>query len=67
MYGNSRCLCLARQALWQSIGDAEEDEVVNEEQQTPRLARERDRELSSGEVSGLTHQEVMEAARRALR
>jgi len=54
------------QTLWQSISEADEADVVNEEQQALRLARERDRELSSGKVSGLTHQEVMEAARRAL-
>lgn len=51
------------QALWQSIdaglADADEREAVRE-------ALRRDQELSSGEVAGRTHEEVMQAARRAL-
>ena len=54
------------QTLWQSIGEADEADGRDEEKQAIRLARERDRELSSGEVTGLTHEEVMEAARQAL-
>jgi putative addiction module component (TIGR02574 family) len=51
------------QALWESIDaglpDSEERAAVNE-------AMQRDNELSSGKVTGRTHEEVMQAARRAL-
>lgn len=51
------------QALWQSIdvglADPDEREAVRE-------AIRRDEELSSGAAAGRTHEEVMEAARRAL-
>ena len=51
------------QALWESIDaglpDTDERAAVTE-------AIHRDNELSSGEVTGRTHEEVMQAARRAL-
>ena len=51
------------QALWQSIdaglADTGEREAVRE-------AIWRDEELSSGAVAGRTHEEVMQAARRAI-
>jgi len=51
------------QALWQSIdaglADANERDAVRE-------AIRRDEELSSGAVAGRTHEEVMQAARRAI-
>jgi putative addiction module component (TIGR02574 family) len=51
------------QALWQSIdaglADTEEGDAVRE-------AIRRDEELSSGAVAGRTHDEVMQAARRAI-
>jgi len=51
------------QALWQSIeeglADADEGSVVRE-------AVARDEELSSGVVEGRSHEEVMQAARRAI-
>jgi putative addiction module component (TIGR02574 family) len=51
------------QALWESIDtglpDTDELAAVNE-------AIQRDEELSSGKVTGRTHEEVMQAARRAL-
>ena len=54
---------LLAQALWESIDgglpDADERAAVNE-------AIHRDEELSSGKVTGRTHEEVMKAARRAL-
>jgi putative addiction module component (TIGR02574 family) len=54
---------LLAQALWESIDaglpDSEERAAVNE-------AIQRDEELSSGKVTGRTHEEVMQAARRAL-
>jgi putative addiction module component (TIGR02574 family) len=48
------------QALWESIdaGLPESDEA-----EATREAIQRDEELSSGKVTGLTHAEVMEAAR----
>ena len=51
------------QALWQSI-DTDRPEVS--EQEAVRDAIRRDGELSSGTVIGRTHQEVMEAARKAI-
>jgi putative addiction module component (TIGR02574 family) len=51
------------QALWESIDagvpDADERAAIAE-------AIRRDRELSSNNVAGRTHEEVMEAARRSL-
>ena len=51
------------QALWESIDaglpDTEERAAVAE-------AIQRDEELSSGKVAGRTHEEVVQAARRAL-
>jgi putative addiction module component (TIGR02574 family) len=51
------------QALWQSIDadlpDTDENDAVRE-------AVRRDQELSSGTVAGRTHEEVMQAARRAI-
>jgi putative addiction module component (TIGR02574 family) len=51
------------QALWQSIDagltDCDENAAVQE-------AIRRDQELSSGKVTGRSHEEVMKAARRAL-
>ena len=51
------------QALWESIdsGLSESDERA-----AIREVIERDEELSSGKVVGLTHEEVVEAVRRAL-
>jgi len=52
------------QALWQSIDaglpDTYAHAAVNE-------AIQRDEDLSSGKVTGRTHEEVMQAARRALK
>jgi len=52
------------QALWESIdaglADADERSAVAE-------AIQRDEELSSGKVTGRTHEEVMQSARRALK
>ena len=51
------------QALWESIDaglpDTDESAAVKE-------AIQRDEELSSGKVTGRTHEDVMKAARRAL-
>lgn len=55
------------QALWHSIEELAADEDNPEERKALEQARKRDRELASGAVEGRTHQQVMEAARRALR
>ncbi len=51
------------QALWQSIdvglANADEDQAVEE-------AIRRDQEITSGAVTGRTHDEVMQAARNAI-
>jgi putative addiction module component (TIGR02574 family) len=51
------------QALWESIdaGSADIDEEA-----AVREAIRRDQELSSGDVAGRTHDQVMQAARRAI-
>lgn len=51
------------QTLWQSI-DAEVTEI--DEQAALRESIQRDQELSSGSVASRTHEEVMQAARRAI-
>lgn len=51
------------EALWQSIGEGPR---TDGEQEAIEQAERRDAELTSGEVSGRTHAEVMRAARRAI-
>ena len=51
------------QALWQSIDAGLAD---TNERDAVREAVGRDQELSSGAVAGRTHEEVMQAARRAI-
>lgn len=51
------------QALWQSIDTGLAD---TNEQEAVREAIRRDEEISSGAVAGRTHDEVMQAARRAI-
>ena len=53
--------------LWRSIDEGLGTQLgVDEEREALQQARSRDAELSSGAVTGRTHEEVMEAARRAL-
>jgi putative addiction module component (TIGR02574 family) len=52
------------QALWESIDSEVPD---TDELAAVREAIRRDEELSSGKVAGRTHEEVMEAARLALK
>lgn len=52
------------QALWESIDSGLPD---TDEREAVREAIRRDEELASGRVTGRTHEEVMEAARRALK
>jgi putative addiction module component (TIGR02574 family) len=51
------------QALWESINAGLVD---TDEKNALREAARRDQELSSGTASGRTHEEVIQAARRAL-
>jgi putative addiction module component (TIGR02574 family) len=51
------------QALWQSIDDGLR---AGEEREAIEQAARRDAELTSGAVPGRSHEEVMQAARRAL-
>jgi putative addiction module component (TIGR02574 family) len=56
------------QALWQSIGDqlvAESPDT--DEADAVSVALKRDADLDSGQVAGRSHEQVMEAVRRALR
>jgi putative addiction module component (TIGR02574 family) len=55
------------QSLWQSIHEAMRPDAEAEERETLHKARRRDRELASGVVTGRTHEQVMEAARKALK
>lgn len=55
------------QALWQSIEEGPEVDGSAEERDAVERARRRDRELATGAVEGRSHEQVMEAARRALR
>lgn len=60
------------QELWQSIGESSPSETadgrneVDERKEAIQTALRRNAELTSGAVPGRTHEEVMEAARRAL-
>jgi putative addiction module component (TIGR02574 family) len=52
------------QALWESIETGLPD---TDERAAVKEAIQRDKDLSSGKVTGHTHEEVMQAARRALK
>jgi putative addiction module component (TIGR02574 family) len=51
------------QALWQSI---DEGLQAGEESEAVERAHRRDEDLTSGAVAGRSHEDVMEAARRAI-
>lgn len=51
------------EALWQSIGAGL---AAGKEREAVQIAAQREAELTSGIVIGRTHEEVMQAARRAL-
>jgi putative addiction module component (TIGR02574 family) len=56
------------QALWQSIDDRfADDSFTSDEHEAITLALRRDADLASGQVSGRTHEQVMEAVRRAMK
>ena len=52
------------QALWESIETGLPD---TDERAAVKEAIQRDKDLSSGKVTGRTHEEIMQAARRALK
>ncbi len=54
------------QELWQTIDEGLVSPSVEDEGQIVAEAERRDAELSSGAVTGRTHEQVMEALRRAL-
>lgn len=54
------------QALWQSIDESEIIDTANEQHKAVETARRRDRELTDGAVAGRSHEDMMEAVRRAL-
>jgi putative addiction module component (TIGR02574 family) len=54
------------QALWQSIGEGPLVDAADEEREAVEQAHRRDADLTSGTVVGRSHEQVMQAARRAL-
>jgi putative addiction module component (TIGR02574 family) len=54
------------QTLWQSIEGRPPGKVSDEENWAIREADRRDAELSSGQAVGRTHEQVMQAARKAI-
>jgi hypothetical protein len=54
------------QALWQSIDRELAEKNSDGEAATIKLAAERDAELASGKATKRSHEQVMQAARRAL-
>jgi putative addiction module component (TIGR02574 family) len=54
------------QDLWQSIEDISLSSTPDEEREALAEAQLRDAELSSGAVTGRTHEQVMETVRRAI-
>jgi hypothetical protein len=54
------------QALWQSIDRELAEKSADSEAATIKVAAERDAELASGKSAKRSHEQVMQAARRAL-
>jgi len=54
------------QALWQSIDEAPDIDARQDEQAAVSEANRRDAELTAGTVGVRSHEQVMEAARRAI-
>jgi putative addiction module component (TIGR02574 family) len=54
------------QSLWQSIDGQPTGKMADEVNWAIKEADRRDAELSSGQATGRTHEEVMRAARKAL-
>jgi putative addiction module component (TIGR02574 family) len=56
------------QALWQSIDERlSEESFTSEEREAVATALRRDADLASGQMPGRTHEQVMEAVRRAMK
>ena len=54
------------QALWESLNEGPREFTVDDEDEAVGLAARRDADLTSGAVSGRSHEQVLSAARRAL-
>lgn len=54
------------QSLWQSIADPKIGDMADEVNWVIEEAGRRDQELTSGNVKGITHEQVMQAARKVL-
>jgi len=59
--------CRLAQRLWESLDDSEMSSQTSAEAELVAAVRRRDEELSSGRVQGLPHDEVLRAARDAIR
>jgi putative addiction module component (TIGR02574 family) len=59
--------CRLAQRLWESLDDSEMSSPTTAEAELVAAVRRRDEELSSGSVQGLSHDEVLKAARDAIR
>jgi hypothetical protein len=55
------------QTLWESIEESTDSGIADGEREAVEQAKSRDRELAVGAVEGRSHEQVLEAARRALR
>ena len=55
---------LLAESLWESLGDPNEVSAADDEAATLALARERDRQIESGQVQPLSHDELMARLRR---
>jgi putative addiction module component (TIGR02574 family) len=52
------------ESLWESLGDPFETHAAGDEAETSSLAADRDRQLETGEVQPLSHEELMARLRR---
>lgn len=57
---------IVAQELWQSIDEGLVADTADEQREAAKEALRRDAELTSGTVAGRSHEDVMEAVRRAL-
>jgi len=55
---------LLAESLWESLSDPHELRVTEDEVSTLALAQERDRQMESGQVQPLSHDELMARLRR---
>ena len=50
---------LLAESLWESLEDSFQGPVVSDDETATALAVERDRQMESGEVQAITHEELM--------